>query len=67
MEKWLWAERFARHGSSKDDLARLVEQDHDEAEVEFYEAAADPTFVLIEQEQRRYRGALRRRMRRRND
>ena len=44
----------------------LIEMDHDEAETEYYEGAADPTFVQIEREQRRYRGMFRRRLRHRS-
>lgn len=50
---------------SWEDLARLVEADHDEAETEYYEAAADPTFVTIERDQRRFRAMFRRRVRHR--
>jgi len=60
-----WVETFPSGPPSKDGLAHLVEVGHDEAETEYYEAMADPTFVLVEQEQRRYRGAFRRRLRRR--
>lgn len=48
----------------KDGLARLVDADDDEAERQYYEAAADPEFVALEREQRRYRGAFTARMRR---
>jgi hypothetical protein len=50
----------------REDLARLVEEDHDEAETEYYEAAADPTFVTIERDQRRFRAMFRRRVRHRD-
>jgi hypothetical protein len=42
----------------------LVDEDHGEAEMQYYEVAADPTFLQNETEQRRYRGMLRRRLRR---
>lgn len=50
---------------SKKDLAALVESDgaRDPAEVEYYEAAADPQFVLKETAQRRFRSQFRRRLR----
>ena len=60
-----WVERLPAWPPAKDSLAHLVEEDHDEAETSYYEAAADPTFVYLEREQRRYRGAFRRRLRRR--
>ena len=61
-----WVEGLPTWPPAKDGLAPLVEVDHDEAETEYYEAFADPTFVLVEREQRRYRGAFRRRLRRRS-
>ena len=48
-------------------LARLVEEDHDPAETEYYEAVADPEHVWVETARRRYRAAFRQRMRRRRD
>ena len=48
-------------------LGRLVDEDHDEAETAYYEAAADPTHVAVETAQRQYRGMIRRRLRRRRD
>ena len=47
----------------KDELGHLVKADHDEAELAYYEAAADPTLVRLERERRRYRGMFRRRLR----
>jgi hypothetical protein len=49
----------------REQLARLVDGDHDDAETEYYEAAADPTFVAIERDQRRFRAMFRRRVRHR--
>lgn len=65
--KAAWVEAFPSGDPLKDSLGRLVDEDHDDAEVSYYEAASDPTFVQIEREQRRYRGAFRRRLRRRSD
>jgi hypothetical protein len=45
----------------------IVEDDHDEAETEYYESAADPTYVAIERSRRRYRAMFRRRLRHRRD
>lgn len=59
-----WVSDLPSGESLKDGLARLVDADDDEAEREFYEAAADPEFVALEREQRRYRGAFTRQMRR---
>jgi hypothetical protein len=64
-DKAAWVERLPRGEALKDGLARLVEEDGDAAETEYYEAAADPTFVATEREQRRYRGMFRRRLRHR--
>jgi len=63
-EKLAWAQDFPRGAPMKGGIAALVDRDHDEAETEYYEAAADPTFVTTEREQRRYRGMLMRRLRR---
>jgi hypothetical protein len=62
-EKSAWVNSLPKHGSSAEDLARLVEEDGDEGETEFYEAAADPTNLQNERDQRRYRGMYRRRLR----
>ena len=62
-EKQLWARSFPAGEPDRDTLARLVEQDSDEAETELYENASDPTHVAVETAQRRYRGMLRRRLR----
>ena len=63
--KRTWVERLPRGEPMKDGLARLVDEDHDESETELYEYVADPQFLVVEREQRHYRGAFRRRMRRR--
>jgi len=63
--KEAWVNGLPRGEPLKDELGRLIEVDHDEAETEYYEAAADPSFVAIEREQRHYRGMFRRRLRRR--
>jgi hypothetical protein len=64
-EKELWSRAFPLGAPDKETLAKLVEEDHDPAESEYYEAVADPTYVLVEQQRRRFRGMLRRRLRHR--
>ena len=63
-EKQVWSEPFPRGEPNHLTLGRLVDEDHDEAETSYYEAAADPTAVAIESAQRHYRGMLLRRLRR---
>ena len=63
--KAAWVSRLPDGPPMWKDLARLVEEHHDEAETEYYEAAADPTFVAIERDQRRFRAMFRRRVRHR--
>jgi hypothetical protein len=58
-----WVGRLPKGTPMRDDLARLVDSDNDEAETEYYEAACDPTFVAIERDQRRFRAMFRRRVR----
>jgi len=60
-----WVSGLPDGPSSKKTLAALVESDEarDPAEVESYEAAADPQFVLNETAQRRFRSQFRRRLR----
>jgi hypothetical protein len=62
-EKKLWASSFPVGEPDKDTLARLIEEDSDEAETALYEHASDPTHVAVESAQRHYRGMLRRRLR----
>lgn len=62
-EKSAWVGALPQHRTVADDLARLVEQDGDVAEVAYCEVAADPTSVKNDQDQRRYRGIYRRRLR----
>jgi hypothetical protein len=62
-DKEPWVKNLPQGEPRKDGLARLVDEDHDEAETSYYEAAADPTFVAVERAQRRYRGMFRRRLR----
>ena len=64
-DKAAWVSRLPNGPPMREDLARLVEEDHDEAETEYYESAADPTFVAIERDQRRFRAMFRRRVRHR--
>ena len=59
-----WVDRLPQGPPDKEALARLVEHDQDEAETEYYEEAADPRYVHLEAQQRRYRGAFQRRLRR---
>lgn len=52
----LWRERFAAGQSldrDREDLGRLVDFDHDEAETEYYEQASDPLALAIDRAQRR--------------
>lgn len=62
-EKYLWTQSFPMAEPMKVALGRIVEESHDEAETEYYEDFADPTFVAVESSQRRYRAMLNRRMR----
>jgi len=66
-EKELWARGFPVGEPDKVGMGRLANEDHDPAETAYYEAFADPTYVLVERQQRRYREMLRRRLRRRPD
>ena len=62
-DKTTWVEQLPRGESTKDSLARLIEFDHDEAEVSLYEAAADPQFERMERQRRTYREMFRRKLR----
>jgi hypothetical protein len=62
-EKSAWVNALPKHGSSAADFGKVVEEDGDAAETEYYDLAADPTYVRNEQDQRRYRGMYRRRLR----
>ena len=66
-DKSPWVEGLPKGEPLKEGLARLVDEDQDEAEVEHYERVADPTFVAVERARRRYRGMFKRRLRRRRD
>ena len=63
-EKQAWVGALPQGDPEHVTLGRLVDEDHDESETAYYEAAADPTTVAVESAQRRYRGMLRRRLRR---
>jgi hypothetical protein len=65
--KHSWVDRLPAGEPMKASLGRLVEQDgaRDQAEVEYYEVAADPSVDSIETAQRRYRSQFRRRLRHR--
>jgi len=60
-----WVSNLPQGEPDKDILARLVEADHDAFETELYEQVADPSYVAIETQRRRYRGMFRQRLRRR--
>jgi hypothetical protein len=62
-----WVARLPVWPPQSDALARLVDEGDDEFETALYEHAADPTFIALERDRRRYRGAFRRRLRRRPD
>ena len=53
-----WIGSFPAGPSVKDALARIADEDGglDDAESSYYEAAADPSVVLLEQARRRFRG-----------
>lgn len=61
-----WVNDLPSGPPERDSLARIVDADgaRDEAEVAYYEAAADPDFARLETEQRRFRGQYLRRLRR---
>lgn len=62
-----WVRGLPSGPASKGDFARVVDADgaRDPAEVEYYEAVADPTFELLETQGRRFRAQFRRRIRHR--
>jgi hypothetical protein len=60
-DKNLWVDAFPVGEPDRDILGRLIDVDNDEAETEYYEWYADPTYVAIESG--RYRGMFRRRLR----
>jgi hypothetical protein len=47
-----------------EDLGRLIEYDHDPAEVSYYEAMADPDAQALDDARRSYAGQYRRHVRR---
>jgi hypothetical protein len=61
-----WVSRLPASPPEKEALARIVDADggRDDAENSYYEAAADPSFVLLETARRRFRGQYLRRLRR---
>jgi hypothetical protein len=61
-----WASSFPAAPPDKDGLARIVDADggRDDAENSYYEEAADPGFVRMEEARRRFRGQYLRRLRR---
>ena len=61
-----WVEALPDGQPDRVALARVVDADggRDEAENSYYEAAADPAYVRLETEQRRFRGQYLRRLRR---
>lgn len=62
-----WVSSFTAGPPDKDGVARIVDEDggRDDAENSYYEAAADPRYVLLEQARRRFRGQYLRHLRRR--
>ena len=62
-EKSSWVGRLPSGETNKKALGPLVDEDHDEAETEYYEHFSDPATLTVEQAQRRYRGMYRRRLR----
>ncbi|WP_207916836.1 hypothetical protein [Micromonospora sp. KC723] len=63
----IWREQAAERTPLAADaatLGRLIEQDHDLAEVSYYEAMADPEAQALDDAQRSYAGQYRRRVRR---
>jgi hypothetical protein len=61
-EKGYWVARLPDGEPAKHSLARVIEIDHDEAEESYYEDVADPTYVVLERQKRRYRAMFRRRL-----
>jgi hypothetical protein len=61
-----WASNFPAGPPDKDGLARIVEVDggRDDTENSYYEEAADPVYVRLEQAQRRFRGQYLRHLKR---
>ncbi|TDB95664.1 hypothetical protein E1091_10005 [Micromonospora fluostatini] len=62
-----WRARIRGSGSIERDreaLARLVDEDHDLAEVYYYEAVSDPGARAMNRAQRSYAGQYERRLRR---
>ncbi|MFV2112859.1 hypothetical protein ACFHW0_11050 [Micromonospora sp. LOL_025] len=63
----LWREGAAKQPPLAQDaqvLGRLIEDDHDPAEVSYYEAFADPDAQALDDAQRSYAGQYLRRVRR---
>ncbi len=63
----LWREAAATRtplGQDAQALGRLIEQDHDPAEIFYYEAVSDPDAQALDDAQRSYAGQYRRRVRR---
>jgi hypothetical protein len=62
--KVAWVARVPAGPPAKDSLARIVDAvgGRDDAENSYYEAAADPDFVAVEEARRRFRGQYLRRL-----
>lgn len=63
----IWREEAAKKPPLVQDaqaLGRLIEHDHDPAEVSYYEASADPDAQALDNAQRSYAGHYLRRLRR---
>jgi len=54
--QYLRSQRLLVSQCIEDASGRIIEESHDEAETEHFEAFSDPTFVAIEAERRRNRG-----------
>jgi hypothetical protein len=65
----LWRFGVVRRGADeergREALGRLIAEDHDPAEVSYFEAMSDPQVLRLEKAQRSYAGQFVRRLRRR--
>lgn len=65
----VWIDQLNRRGSDdirgREALGRLVDHDHDSAEVAYFEAMSDPAVLSVKKAQRSYAGQYLRRLRRR--
>jgi hypothetical protein len=65
----LWRLGVVRRGADdkrgREALGRLIDDDHDPAEISYYEHMSDPQVLGVEKAQRSYAGQFARRLRRR--